>query len=147
MPKIVLFQPEIAGNVGSIIRTCLCFNCELHIIEPCGFPFDIRRIKKSALDYFEKVVIIRHQSFDDFTIQNLEQSGSRLVLVSTKGSTDYRNFKFQESDYLLFGKESGGVPSEVIQKADEKVTIPMKNDARSLNLAVACGIIIARANS
>ena len=147
MIKIVLFQPEIAGNVGNIIRSCLCFNSQLHIIEPCGFPFDIQRIKKSAMDYLEKVNIIRHESFDEFLEFKYRESGSRLILATTKGAINYRDFTFKDNDYLLFGRESSGVSLEVLNKVDDKIVIKMKNNARSLNLAVACGIILAAASS
>lgn len=145
MPKIVLFQPEIAGNVGNIIRTCACFDYELHIIEPCGFPFDLKKIKSSAMDYLSQVKITRHGSFSEFMTLKSMDVGSRIVLATTKGETDYRKFNFSNSDYLLFGRESSGVCQEVFEKADEKITIKMKNGNRSLNLAVACGIIASMA--
>ena len=143
MSKIVLFQPEIAGNVGSIIRTCACFDLELYIIEPCGFPFDIQRIKKSALDYFHHVKIFRYTSFKNFCAEKILPNKSRLVLASTKGDEDYRNFQFTESDYIIFGMESSGVSEEIQKASDHKIFIPMKNQMRSLNLAISCAIIAA----
>jgi tRNA (cytidine/uridine-2'-O-)-methyltransferase len=145
MTKIALFQPEIAGNVGTIIRTCVCFDVELHIIEPCGFPFDMQRIKKSALDYINHAKIIRHDSFENFFASEILEKNQRLILASTKGSKKYSDFKFEKNDVLLFGQESAGVPSEVFEKSNHKIFIPMKNEMRSLNIAISCGIILAKA--
>ena len=143
MTQIALFQPEIAGNVGSIIRTCVCFDATLHIIEPCGFPFDMQRIKKSALDYINHAKIIRHDSFEKFFQSEISQKNQRLILASTKGSCDYRQFKPTKNDIIIFGQESSGVPEFVSLRADEKIFIPMKNNSRSLNLAISCAIILA----
>jgi tRNA (cytidine/uridine-2'-O-)-methyltransferase len=146
MTKIALFQPDIAGNVGTIIRTCVCFDVELHIIEPCGFPFDMQRVKKAALDYISKAKIIRHDNFEAFFQSEIIEKKQRLVLASTKGSNDYRKFQFLENDVLMFGRESAGVPDEVFNKSDHRIFIPMKNDMRSLNVAISCGIILAAAS-
>ncbi len=145
MTKVVLFQPDIAGNVGTIIRTCVCFDVELHIIEPCGFPFDEQRVKKSALDYFDKAKIFRHASFEEFFDNEITAKNQRLVLASTKASQDYRQFAFAQNDVLMFGKESAGVPEYVADAAHHRIFIPMKNGMRSLNVAISCGIILARA--
>lgn len=145
MTKILLFQPDIAGNVGSIIRTCVCFDVELHIIEPCGFPFDMQRVKKSALDYIHHAKIFRHNSFEEFFQSEILQKKQRLILASTKASLDYWDFDFQKDDILMFGKESAGVPDWIAEKADHRVFIPMQNQMRSLNVAISCGIILARA--
>ncbi len=145
MPQIALFKPEIAGNVGTIIRTCACFDAPLHIIEPCGFPFDMARIKKSALDYVEHTKITRHSSFDEFFASEIIGKNQRLILATTKSSVDYRDFKFAPNDIIIFGQESAGVPAEISAKADAKIKILMKNEMRSLNIAISCGIILARA--
>lgn len=147
MVKVALYKPEIAGNVGSIIRTCACFGADLEIIEPCGFPFDMNRIKKSALDYIHHVKITRHNSFDEFYQKEVLKNDKRLVLATTKSQENYLDFSFAENDILLFGQESAGVPEEIHQKCQEKVTIKMKNEMRSLNLAVSCAIILSFANS
>lgn len=144
MTKLVLFQPDIAGNVGTIIRTCVCFDCELHIIEPCGFPFDMQRVKKSALDYIHYAKIFRHASFEDFYHDEIENKKQRLILATTKGSIDYREFKFEKNDVLMLGRESAGVPDELAAKADARVFIPMKNKMRSLNVAISGAIILSR---
>ena len=146
MLKIILFQPEIAGNVGSIIRCCACFDAEFHVIEPLGFPFDLKRIKRSAMDYIDSVKIFRYASFDNFFEENILKNNNRLILASTKGTLDVHEFKFQENDFILFGKESAGVPDFIHSKAHHKVLIKMKNNQRSLNLAISCGIFLAKAS-
>ncbi len=146
MLKIVLFQPEIAGNVGSIIRCCACFDAEFHVIEPLGFPFDLQRIKRSAMDYIESVKIVRHPSFENFFAENILKNNARLILASTKGREDVQGFKFKDNDFILFGKESAGVPDFIHAKAHHKVLIKMKNNQRSLNLAISCGIFLAKAS-
>ncbi len=145
MTKIALYQPDIAGNVGTIIRTCVCFDSELHIIEPCGFPLDMQRVKKSALDYIHHAKIFRHASFEDFFANEILAKNQRLILASTKASVDYRKFNFAENDVLMLGRESAGVPDDVAAKAHERIFIPMQNQMRSLNVAISCGIILARA--
>ncbi len=141
--KIALFQPEIAGNVGTIIRSCACFGVDLHIIEPCGFPFDIKKIRKSALDYYDLVNIIRHNSFDEFFDKEVRANKSRLILATTKSDKNAKNFKFLDNDIVLFGQESSGVPLDIHEKCHERIKIIMKKDARSLNIAVSCGIILS----
>jgi tRNA (cytidine/uridine-2'-O-)-methyltransferase len=144
MLKIALYQPEIAGNVGSIIRTAVCFDAELHIIEPCGFPFDIKRVRKSAMDYIDHAKIILHHSFEEF-YQQIKTQNMRLVLASSKASKEYQNFDYSENDMLLFGNESSGVPKKVVDVCDEKIKIATSNNARCLNLAISCAIILSRA--
>ncbi|MFT5703447.1 MAG: tRNA (cytidine/uridine-2'-O-)-methyltransferase, partial [Rickettsiales bacterium] len=102
MLKIALFQPDIAGNVGTIMRTCACLNVELHIIEPCGFVFDMQKIRKSALDYIDHLKLVRHDSFEDFYCDQVAQKPeNRLILLTTKSSDSYVDFKFEENDILL----------------------------------------------
>jgi tRNA (cytidine/uridine-2'-O-)-methyltransferase len=147
MLKIVLFQPEIAENVGSIIRNCACFNAQLHIIEPCGFPFDINRIKRSAMDYINYIEIYRHASFEIFYQQQILNTQNRLILSTTKAKDNIFDFKFLENDYIIFGKESAGAPDFIHNQVDYKIQIKMHNNQRSLNLAISCGIILAKANN
>lgn len=145
MIKIALYQPDIAGNVGTIIRTCVGFDCELHIIEPCGFPFDFQRIKKSALDYIFMAKITRHNSFEQFLQDVVRANKSRLILASTKSAKNYLDFKFQPNDVIMFGRESSGVPESVFKSSDHNVFIAMKNNLRCFNVAISCGIITAKA--
>lgn len=147
--QVVLFNPEIAGNVGSIIRSCACFGADLHIIEPCGFPFNVDRIRRSAMDYINHVKIIRHNDFSSFydtiIMPNGEKS-KRLLLATTKGSEDFRKIEYSPDDVVIFGTESSGFPEGFLDKVDQKITIPMRNNMRSLNLAVSCAIILAVGN-
>jgi len=145
MTKIVLYQPDIAGNVGSIIRSCVAFNSDLHIIEPCGFVFDINRIKKSALDYLQFVKIFRYNYFENFFNQEIISKKQRLVLASTKASQNYCDFKFDNDDFIMFGRESSGVPDEIFNKINHRIFIPTTKNVRSLNIACACSIILAKA--
>ena len=147
MLKVALFRPDIAGNVGTIIRSCVGFDCELHIIEPCGFPFDLNRIKKSALDYIFQAKIARHFSFTEFLENVVKDNKSRLILASTKASVNYLDFKFQDNDIIIFGSESSGVTEEVFLASNHRVFIAMKNNLRCFNVAVSCGIIVAKAIS
>ncbi|MFM7557280.1 MAG: tRNA (cytidine(34)-2'-O)-methyltransferase [Alphaproteobacteria bacterium] len=146
MLKIVLFQPEIAGNVGAIIRNCAVFGADLHIIEPCGFPFDMNRIKKSALDYLKFVKIIRHQSFQIFYETYFEKKNARLILATTKASKNLFDFQFNENDFIIFGNESSGAPQEVHQVSDFRVKIFMEA-FRSINIATSTGIFLAKARN
>jgi tRNA (cytidine/uridine-2'-O-)-methyltransferase len=145
MLKIALFNPDIAGNVGTIMRTCACLNIELHIIEPCGFVFDMQKIRKSALDYIDFVKIFRHDSFDDFYSNQVIKEKNRLVLLTTKSNDSYTKFKFQENDILLLGRESAGVPDEVANKADAKIKIIMNENMRSLNVAISAAMVLGEA--
>jgi tRNA (cytidine/uridine-2'-O-)-methyltransferase len=144
MLKIALYQPEIAGNVGSIIRTAVCFDAELHIIEPCGFPFDMKRIRKSALDYIDYAKIILHNSFEEF-YQNITAKNMRLILASSKASKEYQDFEYGQNDMIIFGNESSGVSQKVSNLCDEKIKIATSDNARCLNLAISCAIILSRA--
>ncbi len=142
MPSIALYQPDIAQNVGAVIRTCACFGAPLHIIEPCGFIFDMARIKKAALDYVEHADVIRHSSFEVF---RKDRPAGKLVLFSTKATLDYDQHAFAPNDLLLFGRESAGVPEDVAAAADVCVRIPMREGMRSLNVAQTAAIGISEA--
>lgn len=138
--KILLYQPDIAGNVGTIIRMAVCFDIELNIIEPCGFPFDEDKIvKRSAMDYFKFVKLKRYDSFESFKESNKD---CRIILLTTKSSVPYYDFKFEENDVIMVGRESAGVPEEIHNKVDKRLLIPMKNGARCLNVAVSLSIVV-----
>ena len=137
--KVALYQPDIAGNVGTIIRMCACLGLDLDIIEPCGFPFNREQIKKSGLDYIDSVNITRYVSFDEFREKN---KNSRIILMSTKASQNYRKFNFQKDDILLAGRESAGVPEHVHNASDARVLIPMANGMRSLNVAISIAMVL-----
>lgn len=142
--RIALFQPDIPQNVGAILRLGACFDITVDIIEPCGFVWDDKRIKRAGMDYTDKVSITRHPSWAAFEKSRLEPS-SRLVLFTTKASEPHHSFSFATGDCLLFGQESAGVPDEVHKIADARLSIPMAAGARSLNLAQSAAIASAEA--
>ena len=135
--RLALFQPAIPQNVGACIRLSACFGVELHIVEPTGFVFDDRAMKRAALDYGPLSHMIRHADWDRF--QSARGSG-RLVLFTTKGATPLTDFEFAPDDTLLFGSESTGAPRHVHAAANARVFIPIRPQARSLNLSVSAGI-------
>lgn len=137
--RLALFQPDIPQNVGACIRQSACFGVDLHIIEPTGFRFDDRAMKRAALDYGPLSHMTRHSSWETY----LENRGSgRIVLFTTKAATRLPDFQFHPDDTLLFGRESAGVPDEVHRAADSRVFIPIRPETRSLNLSVSAGIAL-----
>ncbi|WP_029415821.1 tRNA (cytidine(34)-2'-O)-methyltransferase [Brevundimonas bacteroides] len=135
--RLALFQPAIPQNVGACIRLSACFGVELHVIEPTGFAFDDRAMKRAALDYGPLSHMTRHVDWDAF---QTARGPGRLVLFTTKGATPLTAFAFRPDDILLFGSEPSGAPDLVHEAADERVVIPLEPGARSLNLAVSAGI-------
>ena len=142
--RIALFQPDIPGNTGTIIRTAACFGLGVDIIEPAGFDLSDRALKRSGMDYVEQAVLTRYLNWEAFEASRKE-AGRRLVLATTKASTPYASFKFEPGDILLFGRESSGVPDYVHKAANARIIIPLVEGRRSLNLAVSAGIIAAEA--
>ena len=135
--KVVLYQPDIAQNLGAAMRLCACFETELEVIEPCGFPLTTKALRRTAMDYRAPGDLIRHTDWEHF----LAASGSaRKILFSTKGATELTKFDFRQSDVLLFGRESAGVPVEVHSAVDGRVIIPLAGDMRSFNLATSVAI-------
>jgi tRNA (cytidine/uridine-2'-O-)-methyltransferase len=139
--RIALYQPEIAGNVGAVLRLAACFGVPVDIIEPTGFAFSDARIRRSAMDYIDHVDMTRHSDWQQFRAQ----TGERLILLTTHGDTRLHDFAFRASDTLLMGNESSGVPFDVAQVCVARVRIPISHAVRSLNLAVATGIAISEA--
>ena len=139
--RIALYQPDIAGNVGAIMRTCACLGIALDLIEPMGFQWDDKRVARAAMDYIDHVSLTRHRDWDTFA----GQAAGRLVLLTTRGATPLPGFAFRADDVLLFGRESAGVPDEVHARADAAVVIPMAPPLRSMNLSVSVGIVAAEA--
>ena len=140
MPKIALFEPDIPQNTAAIIRTCACLGAKLEIIEPCGFLLSDKRFKRVVMDYFSEKDIKFYQSADIFFKSKKNQ---RIILMTTKASVSYVEFKFEKNDTILFGRESAGVPQKVHKLIKNKLKIPMENNKRSLNLASSVAIIIA----
>jgi tRNA (cytidine/uridine-2'-O-)-methyltransferase len=139
--QLALYQPDIPQNVGSIFRLCACFDVVCHIIEPCGFIFDEKRIRATALDYFDQVRYERHASWEAFLISRLP--ASRLILMTSKASSYHHEFAFRPDDILLMGRESAGVPDSVRDQCGSHVRIPIKAGTRSLNVANAASIVMA----
>ncbi len=144
VPALALFEPDIPQNLGAIMRLSACFGMELHLIEPCGFPLDDKRIRRAGMDYIAHVVWQRHASWEAFYDWS-QQAKKRLLLLTTKASEPYDLFTYQADDILLFGRESAGVPEEVHAAADGRLTIPMHQGVRSLNLAMSAAIVSGEA--
>ncbi len=139
--RIALFQPEIPGNVGAILRLAACFNVPVDIIEPCGFVWSDARLKRAGMDYVGHVSIMRHASWEEFRASRT----GRLILLTTKAQTGLSATKFDKGDTLLFGQESSGVPDEVRTVCDLAARIPLQKEVRSLNIAVSAGIALFEA--
>lgn len=142
MIEIALYQPDIPQNVGAAIRLCACLGVRLNIIEPCGFPFNDRKIKQAGMDYLDQVDLIRHNSWQSFTS---DKAPKRLILMTTKSSEPYTNFDFRDGDILIAGRESSGVPENVHAQVDHRLLIPMTGKARSLNIINATAMITGEA--
>ena len=140
MFNIALYQPDIPQNTAAIIRLCSCFDTTLEIIEPCGFHLDDKRLKKVSMDYFDKSKIITYRSYESFLSK---KENSRIILMTTKAKKNYYNFKFKLQDTLLFGRESAGVPKIVYNNSYERLRIPLKKKARSLNISIAVAITLS----
>ncbi|MEH6700442.1 tRNA (cytidine(34)-2'-O)-methyltransferase [Parasphingorhabdus sp.] len=142
--RIALYQPEIAGNLGTILRTCACLDVPVDIIEPCGFPFSDRSLKRAGMDYFEHVEYTRHADWDAF-YQSVKSRNARIILLSSRAEQPHIGFDYRKSDILLFGSEGSGVPLTIHDQCDGRITIPMKAGMRSLNLAVSAGMALGEA--
>lgn len=135
--KVILFQPDMAGNLGAVMRSCACLGIPLEVIEPCGFPLTAKALRRTAMDYGAPQTLTRHKSWDAFS--KTGESG-RLVLLTTQGATPLTQFEFQEGDRLIFGRESAGAPDSVHAAADARIIIPIATGARSFNLATSVAI-------
>ena len=140
--RIALFEPEIAGNVGAILRLGACLGAAVDLIEPMGFEWDDRRVRRTAMDYIDHVTVARHASFDAFSAAI---GSRRLVLFTTKSQQSLFDFQFLADDVLLFGKESAGVPVAVAEVCHARVCIPMRPQVRSMNLALSAAIALGEA--
>ena len=142
--QVALFQPDIPQNTGTILRLCACLDVAAHIIEPAGFPVSDRHFRRAGMDYLDQVSIMRHDSWSTFE-QWRNHGGYRLILFSTKGVGSYLEFRYGADDILLFGRESAGVPGEVVNAADAALVIPIKEGLRSLNVAMAAAMALGEA--
>jgi tRNA (cytidine/uridine-2'-O-)-methyltransferase len=142
MINIVLYKPDIPQNTAAIIRLSACLNLKIHIIEPCGFNLDDSRFKRVVMDYIKLSRIIRYSDFESFINMN---SKSRLILMTTKSKKFYYDFKYKKNDFLLFGRESAGVPDQIHKKIKNKLKVPLSGKARSLNVAMTVAIVASEA--
>ena len=141
-PKIALYEPDIPQNTAAIIRTCSCLDVMVEIIEPCVFMLNDKRFKRVVMDYLDERMIKFYKNYDVF-FQTKKKEKERIVLMTTKASTSYSNFKFNVTDTLLFGRESAGVPKKIHKLVDKRLKIPLSFKKRSLNLASSVAITLA----
>jgi tRNA (cytidine/uridine-2'-O-)-methyltransferase len=142
--RIALYQPDIPGNTGTILRLAACLGLAVDIIEPAGFDISDRNLKRAGMDYLASVTLMRHVNWDRFE-EWRAATGRRLVLASTKAAGRYTDFSFRPDDILLFGRESAGVPDHVHEKADGRILIPMVEGQRSINVAMSVAMISGEA--
>jgi len=142
--RIALFEPDIPQNTGNILRLGACLDLEIDIIEPTGYLFDDKRLKRSAMDYIEYVSYKRHIDWISFFKWSQEKN-YRLILLTTKSEKKYYNYNFKNNDILLFGKETAGVPKHIHTIVNERLKIPMKENLRSINLSSAVALVAGEA--
>ena len=141
---LALFQPDIPQNTGTLLRLGACLDVALDIIEPCGFIFNEKAMRRAGMDYLEQVSYRRHNSWQDFLAfrQEHPEEYGRLVLMTTHASNPYTDFNFKKNDIILMGRESAGVPQEVHETVDARLLIPMNKNARSINMAVSAAMVL-----
>ncbi len=141
MLDVVLFQPQIPPNTGNIIRLCANSGFRLHLIEPLGFDFDDKKLRRAGLDYHEFAATKKHASYEDF-VKN--ENPNRVLAITTKTNNYYGDITFKKGDYLLFGSETSGLPESVRQQIpdENKLRIPMLEGSRSMNLSNATAVIV-----
>jgi len=138
--KVALYEPDIPQNTAAIVRLCACFGARLDIIEPCGFFLSDKRFKRVVMDYINKCKI---KSFEDFTEFKKDKKNERIILMTIKAKKKYFDFRFNQNDTILFGRESAGVPRLVHESVDYKLTIPIRKETRSLNIVSSVAITLA----
>jgi tRNA (cytidine/uridine-2'-O-)-methyltransferase len=141
--ELALFEPDIPQNTGSIMRLAACLGVKLNIIEPCGFLLNDKQLKRVMMDYGAQAEVERHISWNKYVAGKL--ADRRLILLSTKAEIFYTDFRFQPGDILLMGRESSGVPDYVVEASQARVKIPMRGNARSLNVALAASMALGEA--
>ncbi|MEM8649526.1 MAG: tRNA (cytidine(34)-2'-O)-methyltransferase [Pseudomonadota bacterium] len=144
MPDLVLFQPDIPGNTGTLLRFGACMGISVHIIEPAGFRLDEKAFRRAGMDYLDQATMQKHLNWQAFEDWRAEQS-RRLILLTTKSNEPYTRFLFQESDLIMLGRESSGAPDYVHEAVDHRLTIEMAEGARSLNMALSGAMVMGEA--
>ena len=139
--RLALYQPDIPQNCGTLLRLAACLGLPVDIVEPCGFLWNDRRLRRAGMDYLEQVSLTRHSSWKAYR----DQLTGRLVLLTTKAQRPYQEFEFESGDNLLVGCESAGVPDEVHQAANARLRIPMRPALRSINVALAASMVVGEA--
>lgn len=142
--RLALYQPDIPGNTGTILRLAACLGLGVDIIEPAGFDISDRNLKRAGMDYLASVTLTRHVNWSQFEAWR-QSAGRRLVLASTRAAERYTDFAYRPDDILLFGRESAGVPDNVHEAADARITIPMVAGQRSINVAMSSAMIAGEA--
>lgn len=140
--RLALYQPDIPQNAGTLMRLCACMKVPMDIIEPCGFLLTDKNMKRAGMDYLDHLDLTRHAGWLDFSAAH---KGSRRILLTTKSDLSFLDFKFQPDDILIAGRESAGVPDDVHESCDARVTIPMPGALRSLNVAIASAMVMTEA--
>jgi len=141
---VALYEPDIAQNTGTILRLCACLGIQAHIIEPAGFPVSDRTFRRAGMDYLDQVTLTRHVSWTAFEQWRRDEKHD-LVLLTTAVPTSYLDHRYHADTVLMFGRESAGVPEAVHAAADARLTIPMRPGLRSLNVAMACAMVVGEA--
>ena len=144
MPDLALFQPDIPGNTGTLLRLAACMGVKAHIIEPAGFRLDEKAFRRAGMDYIDQAAMQRHLNWAEFENWR-SQSKRRLLLLTTKSDKPYTQFQYQKDDLLLLGRESSGAPDYVHEAADARLTIPMHGETRSLNMALTGAMVLGEA--
>jgi len=142
--RLALYQPDIPQNTGTILRLAACMGVPADIIEPAGFAMTEKALRRAGMDYLDQAGITRHRSFRHF-LDSAEAGSGRLVLLTTRASLAYTDFSFEAGDILLLGRESAGVPDEVHDLAAARLRIPLRQETRSLNIAVAAAMVLGEA--
>lgn len=142
--RIALYQPDIPGNTGTLLRMAACLGIGIDIIEPAGFDLSDRGMKRAGMDYLQQAALTRHLDWERFNEWRIKEQ-RRLILLSTKAAVPYTDFQYQSGDILLFGRESSGVPDEVHAISEARILIPMVEGARSLNLALSAAMATGEA--
>ncbi len=141
MPDLVLFQPDIPGNTGTLLRLAACMGVQVHIIEPAGFRLDEKAFRRAGMDYVEQAAMQKHLNWDAF--ENWRKcENRRLILLTTKASHGYTDFEYRKDDLIMLGRESSGAPDYVHEAVDERLTIHMAGEARSLNMALTGAMVL-----
>lgn len=143
--SLVLYQPDIPQNAGAILRLAACFGVPVHIVEPCGFVLDDRRMRRAGMDYMADVELTRHTGWTAFAAAHPGSGPNRLVLATTQGAVRYDRFAFRAGDCLILGRESAGAPPEVHDAAAARIRIPLRPGLRSINVAQAAAILTSEA--